>query len=77
VTAERVDSAEQVEPVLYVDADSVVAPDALGANLAAKIDAGAALVYALYHSGGDFVKDMPLPLMRAYMKACKAYGVGR
>jgi hypothetical protein len=43
----------------------------------AKVDAGAALVYALYHSGAsEWWKHVPEPVLQAYMQAQKAYRVG-
>lgn len=46
----------------------------------AKLDAGAALVYAIYHTPKDqieaFFGAMPESVVKAYNKACAAYRVG-
>ena len=50
-----------------------------------KVNAGAALVYALYHAPADWWlgkgkyegQTIPDALTTAYMQACEAYGVGR
>jgi hypothetical protein len=73
---ERVDAAESLDPIRYIEGELASAPDAVGANLIAKVDAGAQLVYALYHQSAEFHRDLPLSLLRAYTKACKAYGIG-
>lgn len=50
------------------------------ADTLAKLDAGAALVYAIYHTPKADVKGffdaMPDAVAKAYMKACQAYGLG-
>lgn len=42
-----------------------------------KINAGAALVYALYHCQADIVAALPGPVHAALARAQAAYGVGR
>jgi ABC-type sugar transport system substrate-binding protein len=46
----------------------------------AKVNAGAALTYAIYHCPKDqvdaFFKAMPTGVVKAYAKACNAYGIG-
>jgi hypothetical protein len=46
----------------------------------AKLDAGAALAYAIYHTPKDQVEAffgvMPRSVINAYAKACDAYGIG-
>lgn len=45
-----------------------------------EVNAGAALVYAIYHTPKadvvGFFDAMPEAVIKAYMKACEAYGVG-
>lgn len=57
-----------------VDHDQVVADVVKQAN------AGAALAYALYHAPAAWWTNreapVPDPVVRAYAKACKAYGIG-
>jgi hypothetical protein len=75
---EALSSADSVDPLRYIAAvaeseDPEVAVSAL-VNVA---NAGAALTLAIYHGGKDFVLSMPDPVVRAYMTACRVYGVGR
>jgi hypothetical protein len=53
----------------------------LAADAIDKVNAGAALAYAIYHCPkGDvkaFFDAMPDGVARAYMKACEAYGIGQ
>jgi hypothetical protein len=46
-------------------------------DLLAKVNAGAALAYSLYHAGADTMRVMPDPVIHAYMRATEAYGIGR
>jgi len=48
----------------------------LAADAIEKVNAGAQLTYALYHRDADWWKDQPDSVVRAYMRACTAYGVG-
>ncbi len=60
--------------------DTISAGDPLTADLLDKVDAGAALVYALYHApAGWWTKGgkVPDPVHMAYMRASQAYRVGR
>lgn len=41
-----------------------------------KINAGAALAYAIYHSPADVVSNLPRGVLDAYGKACDAYDIG-
>lgn len=41
-----------------------------------KINAGAALAYAIYHSSAEVVGGLPRGVIDAYGKACDAYGIG-
>lgn len=49
-------------------------------NTLAKLDAGAALAYAIYHTPKAqieaFFGAMPQSVVKAYAKACDAYGIG-
>jgi hypothetical protein len=51
-------------------------PGIVQANIVEKIDAGAQLVYALYHSGKDAILALPDPAAKALARAQRAYGVG-
>ena len=56
-------------------------PDRITADLLDKADAGAVLVFALYHAPVDWwkalLKDAPRGVVDAYGRACKTYRVGR
>lgn len=62
-------------PAEYVAAaGAVVAGDVVG-----KVNAGAALTYALYQCPTRWWKDTDLPLdvVRAYIRACQVFGINR
>lgn len=48
----------------------------LAADAIDKVNAGAALAYAIYHSSAAEVTAMPDRVLKAYMKACDAYEIG-
>lgn len=54
--------------------------DPLTGDAIDKVNAGAALAYAIYHCPKDdaagFFVSMPNGVVKAYMKACEAYGIG-
>ena len=50
--------------------------DPAASDLIEKANAGAALAYAIYHSPADVVGNLPDSLLRAYTRACEAYGIG-
>lgn len=50
-------------------------PDAVQRNLIAKVDAGARLTYALFHSGSAVVLGLPDSTLRAYKAACDVFEV--
>jgi hypothetical protein len=48
------------------------------ADTKAKVDAGAALTFAMFHvrrEDVDWIKAMPAKVMHAYQRACTVYGV--
>jgi hypothetical protein len=53
----------------------IAEPDQLHGDVIAKVNAGARLVFALYHSGKDVVLGLPDPALRAYRSACEAFEV--
>lgn len=64
--------------VTGVDGVAVQREDRLSADAIEKINAGAALAYALYHIGEhlDWLKNAPETVRRANMRAQAAYGIG-
>ena len=52
-----------------------MAYDFVSADAVQKIDAGAMLVYALYHSSTDLITGLPDSVLKAYGQACEAYGI--
>lgn len=75
----RLDVAESHNPVRYtvVDTGGTTGPvDMVSTNLIEKVDAGAQLAFALYHRDPQWWKDQPLSIIKAYMRACEAYGIG-
>lgn len=50
--------------------------DPLTGDAIDKINAGAALAYAIYHSPADVVTGLPPSILDAYGKACDAYSIG-
>lgn len=48
----------------------------LAADVIEKVNAGAQLTYALYHAGKEWWRDQPPSIVRACMRAQRAYGVG-
>lgn len=50
--------------------------DVLVKDMTTKVDAGAQLIYALYHMGGEWWKrELTRGFWRAYENACAAYGL--
>lgn len=56
---------------------SEVQSERVTADVTAQVNAGAALVHALYHSTAEVVTGLPTSVLRAYGQACAAYGVGQ
>jgi hypothetical protein len=67
-------AADTPDPVMFVMVDEH--PRFVHTELVAQASAGAALAYAIYHAGVDFVGAMPDPVTKAYVKACAAYQIG-
>lgn len=67
-------SANYIDPIRYIPMDDQVA--AVAADSVDKINAGAALVHALYHCNLEAINALPMSVLRAYAIACTAYGVG-
>ncbi len=73
------EAADSLNPVAHVRAGEHIVPAELGnavtgtVDVTAKLDAGTALFYAIYHSGADAVLALPDPVKRAYAAACHAF----
>jgi hypothetical protein len=76
----RTDVAEHLDPVRYdeVETEGVLAvgASALEADAIEKANAGAQLVYALYHRDAEWWRDQPRSVIKAYARASAAYGIG-
>lgn len=64
----------KVDPVLSPEFEALLGT-ATEATLE-KLDAGAQLVYALYHCSAEVITGLPDPVHRAIMRAQVAYNVG-
>lgn len=73
----RTDVAEQLM-ARYDEAEGVPAVGAPGLESDAieKANAGAQLVYALYHRDAEWWRDQPRDVVKAYARASAAYGIG-
>jgi hypothetical protein len=65
--------AAYLDPLWYVEVEDQAE---LATDTARMAAAGAALVLAIYHSDAASVLALPDPVTRAYVRACKAYGIG-
>lgn len=65
----------RIEPELSPELEALLG--AASADTLEKVNAGAALVYALYHCPAAVVADLPEPVAVALARAQSAYGVGR
>lgn len=65
-------AADRLDPVAYTPSEA----EAVHADVVRMANVGAALVYAIYHSGADAVLDLPPAVLSAYAAACKVYRVG-
>lgn len=68
-------AADMHNAVRYLTA--IAEPMRVATDLVRQANSGAALAHAIYHSGAKFVLSMPEPVIRAYIAACNAYGIGK
>jgi hypothetical protein len=74
--AELTDVKVRLEPEMSDEfKELVTAASTVEGDVVDKVNAGAALIYALYHSSAEVIQSLPGPVADAYGRACDVYAV--